>query len=447
MRTVGQGSVGQRVRRQPKAAISGIPLTRRNVRNGALTGASALRPRNAQLLARNALALLRREPWRGHVADAADDAMRLEALADGALQWICRSQDRVDSGGVGDRTFHGWTPGYPEVTGYIIPTFWDYHELLGRDELAERAIRMAEWELRLQKSEGGFESLYEGEGRPPVVFNTGQVIRGLTRTYLATRDGRFLDAAVRAADWIVANQEPDGSWTKANYLGMKRTYDVYAAAGLAQLATVTSEDRYASAAIANCEFAVRHQRDNGWFDLCDNTPQGNTTPSTHTLCYTIDGLLETGTALREDGFVAAAERSAGALLDAVDPTGRLPGRFDSDWRPSAGYVVVTGSAQLGVILMKLFLRTRTRRQLETALKLLDFLAYVQQLNGVDADRAGGLPGSFPIWGRYVPLKHPSWATKFYLDHLRLVRAWVDDFHSPAANAGASLEDGVAPGAR
>jgi uncharacterized protein YyaL (SSP411 family) len=446
MGSVGQESVEPRVTQQPKAAVSGIPLTRRNARNLALTGASALWPRNAQLLLRNARATLGTEPWRDFLKGDRGPA-RLDALADAALGWIRRSQDRVGSGGVGDRTFHGWTPGYPEVTGYIIPTFWDYHELRGSDDLAQRALRMAEWELRLQKSEGGFESLYEGEGQPAVVFNTGQVIRGLTRTYLETREDRFLDAAMRAADWIVANQEPDGSWTKANYLGMKRTYDVYAAAGLAELATVASEDRYASAALANCEFALRNQRDNGWFDRCDNRPQGNATPSTHTLCYTVDGLLETGTALGEDELVAAAERSAAALLEAVDASGRLPGRFDDAWRPASSYVVVTGTAQLGVILMKLFLRTRSTRQLDTALRLLDFLAYVQKLDSVDADRDGGLPGSFPIWGRYVPLKHPSWATKFYLDHLRLVRAWVDEVHSPAENAGASLQDGVAPGAR
>jgi hypothetical protein len=244
MGSVGQESVEPRVTQQPKAAVSGIPLTRRNARNLALTGASALWPRNAQLLLRNARATLGTEPWRDFLKGDRGPA-RLDALADAALGWIRRSQDRVGSGGVGDRTFHGWTPGYPEVTGYIIPTFWDYHELRGSDDLAQRALRMAEWELRLQKSEGGFESLYEGEGQPAVVFNTGQVIRGLTRTYLETREDRFLDAAMRAADWIVANQEPDGSWTKANYLGMKRTYDVYAAAGLAELATVASEDRYA----------------------------------------------------------------------------------------------------------------------------------------------------------------------------------------------------------
>jgi len=391
-----------------------IPITRRNLRNLALMTLTTLWPPNTLVLARNALALRRREPWKDYVERG---EVTLETTADQALSWICRSQDRVASGGVGDYEFHGWTAGYPEVTGYIIPTFWDYHRLLGRDALAQRAIRMADWELRIQKPEGGFESLYEGEGRPPVVFNTGQVIRGLTRTYEETGEGRYLEAAVRAADWVVANQDPDGSWTKAGYLGMKRTYDVYAAAALARLSNVTAEDAYARAASANCEFALRNQHTNGWFDLCDNVPEGNATPSTHTLCYTIDGLIETGEALGEDGFIAGGERAARALMDMVESNGRLPGRFDSDWRPASRYVVLTGSAQLGLILTKLYGRESEQRLLQTTLSLADFLAFAQELNGVGRNRRGGITGSFPIWGRYVPLKHASWASKFFLDHL------------------------------
>jgi uncharacterized protein YyaL (SSP411 family) len=391
-----------------------IPITQRNLRNLALMTLTTLWPPNTLALARNAIALRRREPWQNYMERS---GATLETMADQALSWICRSQDRVGSGGVGDYQFHGWTTGYPEVTGYIIPTFWDYHRLLRRDALAQRAIRMADWELRIQKPEGGFESLYEGEGRPPVVFNTGQVIRGLTRTYEETGEGRYLEAAVRAADWIVANQDPDGSWTKAGYLGMKRTYDVYAAAALARLSTVTADDAYAHAATANCQFALRNQHASGWFDLCDNTPQGNATPSTHTLCYTIDGLIETGEALGEDGFIASGVRAARALMDMVESNGRLPGRFDRDWRPASRSVVLTGSAQLGLILTKLYRREGEQRLLQTALSLIDFLAFTQKLNGVGRNRRGGITGSFPIWGRYVPLKHASWATKFFLDHL------------------------------
>jgi hypothetical protein len=340
---------------------------------------------------------------------------------DRALNWLCRSQDEVGSGGIGDLAFQGWTPGYPEVTGYIIPTLWDYAHELDREELARRAVRMADWELSIQLPSGGFESLYAGEGRPPVVFNTGQVLRGLIRSHKETDEEKYLDAAVRAGDWIVANQEDDGSWTKANYLGMKRTYDVFAAAALAQLSSTTSDQRYAAAAKANCEFALQNQQANGWFELCDNTPFLNHAPSTHTLCYTVAGLMECGELLSASSFGDGATKAAESLRNAIEPSGRLRGRFDSQWKPFVSYVVVTGSAQLGVILMELHSRESDERYLKSALKLLDFLGYLHYLNAVGQNRTGALPGSYPIWGRYVPLKYPSWATKFFLDFLLLVR--------------------------
>jgi hypothetical protein len=422
------GGTGQAPGVEPSpTTVAGVALTRRNAKNLALMVLALTRPSNIVLLARNLTALMRSDPWRDYVARRAvlglPDAREQSAAR--ALEWICRSQDCVGSGGVGDYQFHGWTPGYPEVTGYIIPTIWDYSGKLGRDDLAQRAVRMADWELGIQKPGGGFESWYEGENRPPVVFNTGQVIRGLTRTYDETRDERYLDAAVRAGDWIVANQDADGTWAKAGYLGMKVTYDTFVAAPLARLAKLTADEAYARAALANCEFALRHQLENGWFDLCDNTPWGHATPSTHTLCYTIDGLIETGEALGEERLIVAGERSARALLTRVDASGKLPGRFDREWRPAALYTVVTGSAQLGVILEKLHRWRPDGQLLDASRRLLDFLAFVQELNGLGDDRRGGLPGSFPIWGRYVPLKHASWATKFFLDHLLLSEKAVD----------------------
>ncbi|MBV9004641.1 MAG: hypothetical protein JO181_08280, partial [Solirubrobacterales bacterium] len=65
------------------------------------------------------------------------------------------------------------------MTGYIIPTMWDYAKLLGRQDLAQRAREMADWELSLQQECGGWEGSNEGDNVPPTVFNTGQVIRGL----------------------------------------------------------------------------------------------------------------------------------------------------------------------------------------------------------------------------------------------------------------------------
>jgi hypothetical protein len=398
-----------------------LPLSRRNLRNLVLMTLSVAWPPNTCVVVRNAVDVRREEPWRNWLERSRNRAAAVQALMDRALNWLCRSQDEVGSGGIGDLAFQGWTPGYPEVTGYIIPTLWDYAHELDREELARRAVRMADWELSIQLPSGGFESLYAGEGRPPVVFNTGQVLRGLIRSHKETDEEKYLDAAVRAGDWIVANQEDDGSWTKANYLGMKRTYDVFAAAALAQLSSTTSDQRYAAAAKANCEFALQNQQANGWFELCDNTPFLNHAPSTHTLCYTVAGLMECGELLSVSSFVDGATKAAESLRNAIEPSGRLRGRFDSQWKPFVSYVVVTGSAQLGVILMELHSRESDERYLKSALKLLDFLGYLHYLNAVGQNRTGALPGSYPIWGRYVPLKYPSWATKFFLDFLLLVR--------------------------
>jgi rhamnogalacturonyl hydrolase YesR len=375
----------------------------------------ALWPPNAILIARHAAALARRRPPKA-------DPAALEDAADAALGWICHSQDQVGSGGVGCYEFYRWTAGYPEVTGYIIPTLWDYSREYGREDLAGRAVRMADWELRIQRPSGGFEGEYEGNGQPEVVFNTAQVIRGLLRTAEETGESRYLDAASRAGEWIVAKQDDDGSWTKANYKGMKRVYDSYVSAPLARLAGATGEAAFAEAARRNCEFVLRCQRPNGWFELCDNNPRFNDAPLTHTLCYTVDGLLETGQLLGEPRFVDAATVTADRLLAMVESAPDLPARLGAEWEPRARYVCLTGVAQLGVILMRLHERSGNERYLNASRELVSFLAGVQAFSDAGGARRGALPGSYPVWGFYAPLKLPSWATKYFLDLMLLVRS-------------------------
>lgn len=377
-----------------------------------------LKPANAAVLARNALDLRRSQPWTDAVKR---EGWSYDELAGECLRWMCVSQDAIGTGGIGCYEFKGWTRGYPEVTGYIIPTVWDWAQALGRADLADRATRMADWELSIQDVSGGFEGLYEGSGQPPVVFNTGQVIRGLLRTWQETRRVQYLEAARRAGDWIVSVQEPDGTWSVNNFEGLRRVYDTYVAAPLAALSVETGDDRYVAAAERNCAFALSQQHANGWFDLCDNTPSGSPRPLTHTLCYAIDGLLETGMLIGRDDLVSAARRAADAMGGCVDASGYLPGRLDRNWAPQAGWVCVTGSAQLGGILMALHQRTGDERHRMIALRLLDFLAYVQTLNGVGDQRRGALSGSYPVWEHYGRLKYPSWATKYFLDLLLLVR--------------------------
>lgn len=372
---------------------------------------ACVEPSTARLLARNA--------WH-----AAGPAPRPRALGpreidrriERCLSWIELSQDTVGSGGIGCDELYRWTPGYPEVTGYTIPTMWRAHRRSGQAELAERALAMTEWELSIQRPDGGWEGCYQGDGMPSIVFNTAQVIRGMIATYTEVGDQRFLDAAVRAADWIVGAQEPDGSWAQDNFKKMRRVYDTYSCSPLATLHAITGHDAYRRAVMRNIEFVEAHQRPNGWFELADNLERGCDAPVTHTLAYTIDGLLECGELLADDSITKMGRASADAVLELVDD-GRLAARFDENWRPRSGSVCNTGSCQMGVVAMRLFRATGDRAYRNTARDLAGFTAAVQDINALPTVGRDGIPGSFPIWGTYCPMKFPSWATKYFLDLL------------------------------
>ena len=195
----------------------------------------------------------------------------------------------------------------------------------------------------------------------------------------------YLDAAVRGADWIVGSQEDDGSWSKANFKQMRRVYDTYVAAALAELSVLTGDERYASSCLRNCEFALLRQHANGWFANADNTLLNNHAPVLHTIAYTIDGLLDTGlilqqTALRGGGYAVRRRNRCPQGRDRGHGRGSVR---TSKWKRQANYSCLTGDAQLGVIFVKLYTATNDKRYLENAaLKLADFPAFAQNLNAI-----------------------------------------------------------------
>jgi uncharacterized protein YyaL (SSP411 family) len=379
---------------------------------------SFFRPANASVLLRNFWSVNSGPKWNDYVNK---NKLTYDSLIKKSLAWIKMSQDHVGSGGVGCYEFYRWTTGYPEVTGYIIPTTWETGHYYKDEDLKQRAIRMSDWELSIQRPDGGWEGQYEGDGKPSVVFNTGQVIRGMIASYKETKDEKYLEAAKRSADWIVSTQDEDGSWTSTNFKQMKRVYDTYVTAPMSELYLITNDEKYAEACRKNCDFVLANQHKNGWFEKADNTLLNNAAPVLHTIAYTIDGLIETGLNLKEDKYVQAGKLAADSLLHKAEITNIMPGRFDKDWKKGANYSCLTGNAQLGIIFFRLYEITNDKRYVNAALKLADFLAYTQELNSVGKYRSGGITGSYPIWGMYCPLKYPSWATKYYIDLLMLIK--------------------------
>jgi hypothetical protein len=351
---------------------------------------------------------------------------REEALRQ-VINWLLRAQERMRDDGFG--SYHaalGWGASYPETTGYIIPTLLDF-SIKFKDERAFTAAVMAgDFLLKIQKPSGGWQGGRIGENKPEIVFNTGQVLRGMLALHVSCKDDKYLDSAVKAADWLCQVQHPEGYWKEHALMNLPRVYDSFVDAPLLRMHRLTGDERYKEAALKNLHWIIdKKMYPNGWFEDCDNTVKRNDTPILHTIAYTLDGLLESDDYIQDGAFRKAANAGADALKHSFLRDGKFYGRYDRNWKGSE-YLLCTGAAQMATVWMRLYRLTEDRSYLDTATRALDILIFIQDRGKKERkESAGALPGSYPIWGRYEPFAFPNWASKFFADAL-MTRAEIND---------------------
>jgi len=368
------------------------------------------RPRHLALIAADLL----------HRADAPEGSHEDHLTA--AVAWLCRAQDvrdgQPDAGGVaaGWSFEDGWLPSYPETSGYIVETLVAAAEVLGRPELRDRAGRILNWELSIQRADGAFPGHFGEAGSAPVVFNTGQIIHGMVTG--AQRLGRddCLAAAVRGGRWLASFQEADGCWRTNVHNGCIHTYNSRAAWAVARAGVAADEPELVEVARRNCAWALTQQSDSGWFASNAFTPGRD--PFTHTIAYAIRGLLEVGLLLGEDRFVDAAIRAARPLVAAQAADGSLAGTFGDGWRPTARYCCLTGLAQMAINWLRLAEAAGEQSMAAPAARAIGFVKRCHHRTG-PPEVAGGVAGSVPIWGGYSRFEFPNWPPKFFADALLL----------------------------
>lgn len=353
-----------------------------------------------------------------------------------AVEWLCRSQDVTGTGGSA-ATYNlvlGWEEAYPETTGYIIPTLFSCAATLDNPGLADRAVRMADWLCTVQHDNGSFPSGTGTDGDPNV-FNTGQVVLGLVRAFEETGDRRYRNVVRAACDWLVDQQTPEGYWSEHDYKGQAHAYSTRIGWSLLEAATVVPErsERYRETARRNLYWAVDLQRPNGWFEKA--AFEAGETPVLHTIAYTVRGLVEGGHRLDDDTLLQAGRRTADELLAVQATGGVLGGAFDAQWS-SSWYHCLTGNAQMAVVWFRLLELTGEHRYRSGARESLGFLKRHQVLDG-PAQVRGALAGSYPVFGPYMYLRYPNWATKFFVDGLLAAR----DCETDRGTRGSPVEDG------
>jgi hypothetical protein len=278
---------------------------------------------------------------------------------------------------------------------------------------------MGAWEAEIQLPQGAVMGGKFNQAPTPAVFNTGMVLLGWA-ALIRTGEDRFKRHATRASDWLVSIQEDDGRWIKGHSQFAPpgpTLYNVMAAWGLAEAGAAMGEDRYVEAAVRNAEYCLGRQHGNGWFpDACFSDPRE---PLTHTLGYCMQGLLGIGRIAARKDFTAGAALLADALLQIMDSDGYLPGRLNLDLKPAAKWCCPTGSAQTSAVWGELFKATGEEKYREGVYRINRYLLGRHDVRNPDPRLRGGVPGSWPVWGEYGRLTVLSWAAKFLADALWL----------------------------
>lgn len=350
----------------------------------------------------------------------------IEVHLKAAADWLLRAQKGTPDDGVAhsfDIRAGKWTASYPETTGYVIPTLYDYAKLYDAPEYAAAARLMTEWESDIQMADGGVRAgTMDADIVAPTIFNTGQALFGWAKAYVETGDERFKTSLIRASDWLVAAQDDDGAWRRfaSPFTSSKlNSYNTRSAFGLVRAFEALDDARYLDAAVKNVEWTVARAFPNDW--LPDNclTKNDDLTALTHTIAYSIRGILEVGLAAGRPEFIERAHRMAKHVALRQRADGALPAYYTPQWDTKVGWSCVTGNSQMAINWLRLAQLTGDSALITYAKRANRFNMSIQDLETGDANVRGAMKGSHPVNGDYMTYKYPNWATKFFMDGLML----------------------------
>jgi Prenyltransferase and squalene oxidase repeat len=347
------------------------------------------------------------------------------------VRWILDAQ-RADGGIPAYYSLlTGYSESYPEVTGYIVPTLYDFARVSDHKPAAAAAERAAHWLLSLQMPTGAFPGGFHGIETRPSIFNTGQILQGLVRAHAETGRPEIRAAAVSAGDWLMKIQQQDGSWSGPGaHQDASHTYYSMVAWSLAELSERVSDSRYGTAAERNLDWVLSHFKPNGWVDGINLQGHPN---YLHFIAYVLQGVLECAVLRRRDDAVEAVAKSAWVLLRKFEMNKFLAGAYEPDFTGRHRFACVTGNAQMSCVWLRLFEVTGDLRYLNAALKMNEMLKQLVPVRG-RRGIAGGVSGSYPVWGRYQPLRYISWGCKFFVDSLLLEHRLTRSFEASSDEA-------------
>lgn len=343
------------------------------------------------------------------------------------LDWLLLAQAATPDDGLA-QAYHvitrRWGSSYPETTGYVIGSLLRAREagFDHNDRLQDAAARMGKWLLTTQLSCGAFPGGTVAIKNPkPAMFNTGQILKGMS--YLLERgmdaDGWIATSARKGAAYMINTLDDDGCWRSGVSVltnAPVHAHNVRAAWGLARYGRVVGDETAIDAARANANWISRQQKADAWFDhMSFNAGEA---PLTHTIAYTIQGLMEIGAMVGDDAMIDRSRRAAEAVFARQDAdTGSIPGQFAEGWQPVGDFTSMTGNAQMAIIGHRLASLTGDSNWRKRALRATAVCKRFQEIDHANPNRRGAVRGAYPSNGGYGSFWYMNWTQKFFLDAL------------------------------
>ncbi|WP_434046077.1 MULTISPECIES: D-glucuronyl C5-epimerase family protein [Sorangium] len=145
-------------------------------------------------------------------------------------------------------------------------TLIELHGLTKEKKYLESAVMAADWLIAMQRPDGSVRSALSGQeggawkvqGKESMLY-TGQVLSALSRTYRATNNKKYLDAAAQTADFLLARIAKKGCFLGDDYRKPNPISSSWAVQSLLDFAKASGDQRAEHAVFRCADDLVKRQ--------------------------------------------------------------------------------------------------------------------------------------------------------------------------------------------
>jgi len=343
------------------------------------------------------------------------------------VQWIDASFKSRGDGGSSAYYFlgHGWKGSYPETTGYIIPTLYNYSHYVNEPYWSVLAKKAAEWLISIQSEEGGWQGLQIGVKCELRIFNTAMILDGLIAAYKEEKDEIYLNSAVKGAKWILSKMDANGLFKENTPVPGGSAGDMLVLACMLNVIQYMPKDEqanYTPAIIRSLHAHLQLQTENGWFSKCNFADSYPGTALLHHVGYTLDGLIVSSELLDDDTYCKAGLKLAKKLLEKFESEKTLPAYINSDWTSHYDLggkysLCLTGLSQVAISFHKIAKLSGELAYAKAADAIILQVATISNWRSREKGLNYGVAGSYPISGNYQKNKVVNWAAKYHAESI------------------------------